>query len=160
MACKTLAALGAVCAISGAAMAQGVPMGWGTGYGQGVLQALVRAPGEDSYIAFNCSTAEFQQGPSVSVQVAGRPPEGRHTLQLTVDGQTLPLPLLNGVVNGNDRDAGVQTAARALMTSSSPTFTAQIPDLNWRQEFPLANARTALREPSGNTIVDQCGPRR
>lgn len=160
MARKTLIALGALCALSGGALAQQQPITyrWSTGYGQGVLQAMIRS-NDQSYVAFNCSNGEFQQGPTISVEAHGRSMDGPKTLQLVIDGQNYPMSLLNGVVNGNQRGSGVLESARALTMSSAPSFTAEIPELNWRQEFPLANARDVLLEPSGGTIVERCSGR-
>ncbi|MBS7812956.1 hypothetical protein [Roseococcus pinisoli] len=158
MARKALLALGALCAISGGALAQQqqpLSYQWATGYGQGVLQAMIRSP-DQSYVAFNCSNAEFQQGASISVEAHGRSLDGPKTLQLVVDGQSLSMPLLNGVAN---RDASVIQAAQAISASNARSFVAEIPELNWRQEFPLANARTVLTEPAGGTIVERCARR-
>jgi hypothetical protein len=159
MARKTLMALGALCAISGAALAQQpVTYRWATGYGQGVLQAMIRSP-DESYVAFNCSNGQFQQGPTISVEAHGRSMDGPKTLQLVVDGQNLTMPLLNGVVDGNASNSGVATAARAISTSTAESFTAAIPEMNWRQEFSLGNARNVLLAPSGGTIVEGCSAR-
>jgi len=160
MARRTLMALGALCALSTAALAQQPPVTyrWSSGYGQGVLQAMIRSP-DQSYVAFNCSNAEFQQGPTISVEAHGRSMDGQKTLQLVVDGRNHTMGLLNGVVNGNARGSGVIEAAQAISTSTAPTFVAEIPELGWRQEFPLANARDVLREPSGGTIVERCSGR-
>lgn len=157
---KTLMALGALGVLSGAALAQQQPITyrWATGYGQGVLQAMIRSS-DQSYIAYNCSNAEFQQGPTISVEAHGRSLDGPKTLQLVVDGQNYAMSLLNGVVNGSQRGSGVLESARALSMSSARSFTAEIPEINWRQEFPLANARDVLLEPSGGTIVERCGGR-
>lgn len=156
MARKTILALGALCTFAGAAVAQqNVTFRWGTGYGQGVLQAMIRSS-DESYVAYNCSNGQFQQGPTISVQAHGRSMDGPKTLQLVVDGRSYSMPLLNGVVNGNQRGSGVQETARAIASSSAPTFTAEVPELNWRQEFSLGNARNVLVEPSGGTIVERC----
>lgn len=157
MARKAFLALGALFAISGAALAQQQPLSyqWATGYGQGVLQAMIRSP-DQSYIAFNCSNAEFQQGATISVEAHGRSLEGPKTLQLVVDGQSLSMPLVNGVAN---RGASVIQAAQALAASNARSFVAQVPELNWQQEFPLTNARTVLTEPAGGTIVERCARR-
>ncbi|WP_421995985.1 hypothetical protein [Roseococcus sp.] len=159
MARKMLLALGAACALSGAALAQQpTTFQWSTGYGQGVLQAMIRAP-DQSYVAFNCSNAEFQQGPSISVEAHGRSLDGPKTLQLVVDGRNYSMSLLNGVVTREVRGPSVVEAAQAIVASNAPTFTAEIPEISWRQEFPLANARTVLLEPQGGTIVERCASR-
>lgn len=157
MARKAFLALGALCAVSGAALAQQQPLSyqWATGYGQGVLQAMIRAP-DQSYVAFNCSNAEFQQGATISVEAHGRSLDGPKTLRLEVDGQSLSMPLVNGVADGS---ANVIQAARALAASNARSFVAQVPELNWQQEFPLTNARTVLTEPAGGTIVERCARR-
>ncbi len=160
MARKTLIALGALCALSGAALAQQQPVTyiWSTGYGQGVLQAMIRSP-DQSYLAFNCSNGQFQRGPTISVEAHGRSLDGPKTLQLVVDGQNHRMSLLNGVVNGNDSSSGVVEVARAITASDARSFTAEIPEIGWQQEFPLANARAVLNEPQGGTIVERCSGR-
>lgn len=160
MARKTFMALGALLAMSSGALAQQQPITyrWATGYGQGVLQAMIRSP-DQSYVAFNCSNGQFQQGPTISVDVNGRSLDGPKTLQLVVDGQNLTMPLLNGVVDGNASDSRVAAAARAISASNAPSFVAAIPEMNWQQEFSLGNARAVLTEPSGGTIVERCSVR-
>jgi hypothetical protein len=159
MARKTLLALGTVCALSGAALAQQpATYQWSTGYGQGVLQAMIRSS-DQSYVAFNCSNAEFQQGPTISVDAHGRSLDGPKTLQLVVDGRNYSMGLLNGVVSASQSGPMVIETARAITNSRAPSFTAEIPEINWRQEFPLANARTVLLEPTGGTIVERCAVR-
>lgn len=158
MARKAFLALGVLCAVSGAAWAQqAVSLRWATGYGQGVLQAMIRSA-DESYVAFNCSNAEFQQGPTISVEAHGRSLDGPKTLQLVVDGQNFTMPLLNGVVSGNTRGSGVLESALAISASRAESFTAAIPEINWRQEFSLGNARNVLVGPSGGTIVERCSP--
>ncbi|TCI00163.1 hypothetical protein EJV46_05790 [Roseococcus sp. SYP-B2431] len=158
MARKTIMALGALCALSGAALAQQpVSFRWASGYGQGVLQAMIRSA-DESYIAFNCSVGQFQQGPTISVQAHGRSLDGPKTLQLVVDGRSYSMPLLNGVVNGSQRGSGVHESARAISASGAQSFVAEVPEINWRQEFSLGNARNVLLEPSGGTIVERCAP--
>lgn len=159
MARKSLLALGAVCALSGAALAQQpATYQWSTGYGQGVLQAMIRSS-DQSYVAFNCSNAEFQQGATISVDAHGRSLDGPKTLQLVVDGRNYSMGLLNGVVSGNQSGPMVLETARAITNSRAPSFTAEIPEISWRQEFPLANARAVLLEPTGGTIVERCAVR-
>lgn len=159
MARKMFLALGAACALSGEALAQQpATYQWSTGYGQGVLQAMIRSS-DQSYVAFNCSNAEFQQGPTISVDAHGRSLDGPKTLQLVVDGQSYRMNLLNGVVTGNQNGSGVLESARAITGSNARSFRAEIPEINWRQEFPLANARQVLLEPTGGTIVERCSGR-
>ncbi|MDB5376123.1 MAG: hypothetical protein JWR00_569 [Rubritepida sp.] len=113
---------------------------------------------DESYVAFNCSNSQFQQGPTISVEAHGRSLDGPKTLQLVVDGQNFTMPLLNGVVSGKTRGSGVLDSARAISASGAESFTAAIPEINWRQEFSLGNARTVLIGPSGGTIVERCSP--
>jgi hypothetical protein len=130
---------------------------WSSGMNQGVIEASVAAP-DGSRLSFTCSAGQEHPVAGIAVEIRGQVPPGIAVLRLRLDGRSLPLLLEEGVglAYGPMRRA-VTEAADALVTSRARSVLAELPDLDWRQDFPLAGVREALGARPGPTIVDHCG---
>jgi hypothetical protein len=140
--------------------AEAEQMRWGKVSKQGEIDIGV-GTADRSALIFMCPEQWPGHRVGISVHVRGQIPEGeKNTLKIIAGQQTFTFRLEADSVVASDREtvASVNAAVDALLGSSGQTFLAEIPELHWRQEFPLTNIKAAMGGGPGKNIISRCRP--
>jgi hypothetical protein len=135
-------------------------MRWGRVSKQGEIDIAV-STADGSALMFTCPEGYPGQKVGIGVHARGQIPNGpANTLKIIVGAQTFSYRLEADAVFVTDRETetSVNTTVDALLGSKSRTFIAEIPELKWRQEFPLTNIKAAMDGVPGKNIISRCKP--
>lgn len=151
----------AILAIASAVPAAAADYRWTTGFGQGVIEALIRNRAGSS-LNISCSAGSTEKTASLFLEtnVVPKPAKGKWLdIQIVVDGKNYPLNLddkmaYDGI--GRNFYQALYSVAEALRKTKSKTFTVEYPMSGKSETFSTLNARDALGD-GKKSMLDACG---